>query len=423
MRAYGLYYFAELLNEVYSSIKQHKIRSFLTGFGISWGIFILILLLGAGNGFRAGMLDMFSGYASNSIWVTGNRITKSGKGSLQAGSRVFFDDEALKKLTRRFQEIQYIASESGLQVNNPILYKDRTGWFDVKGISENYLRIKSLEVDSGRVFNNLDYAGKRRVVIIGERVKESLFGEEDPTGKYVNIEGVLFTVVGVLKGGTIFSLMEQNSIYSPDVSLRHTYNLQPEYSTFGALLDPRTNIETFENRLRNFLSETAGIDKEDRGALYINNIQLQVKAFGMLFDGMNIFLWILGLCFLLTGAIGIMNIMFVVVNERTEEIGIRKALGATPASILHLIIMEALLITLSFGIIGSVSGFAAMQVYNWIVSAVQTGGEQIFSHASVDVSIVAAAFVLLILSGLGAGILPARKASKIMPMETLSKVV
>jgi putative ABC transport system permease protein len=413
----------ELLEEVYSSIKQHKVRSFLTGFGISWGIFILILLLGAGNGFRAGMLNMFSGYASNSIWVTGNRITKSGKSSMQAGSRVLFDDELLKKLKRRFQEIQYIASESGLQINNPVIYRDKTGWFDIKGISGNYLRIKSLEVDSGRVFNNLDYEGKRRVVIIGEKVKDILFENENPTGKYINIEGTLFTVVGILKGGTMFSLMEQNSIYSPDITLRNTYNLAYEYSTFGALLHENTNIETFEGRLRNFISETVGIDKEDRGALYINNIQLQVKAFGMLFDGMNIFLWILGLCFLLTGALGIMNIMFVVVNERTEEIGIRKAIGATPASILQLIITEALVITIGFGLTGSLFGFVAMKIYNWIVAALQTGQEQIFSKATIDLSIVIAAFVLLILSGLIAGILPARRASKIMPIETLSKVV
>ena len=414
---------SELLKEVYSSIKQHKVRSFLTGFSISWGIFILILLLGAGNGFRAGMLNLFSGYASNSIWVTGLRVTKSGKGTLQEGSRVLFNDELLNKLKRRFQEIKFIASESGLQINNPIRYRDKTGWFDVKGISENYLKIKSLEVDSGRVFNDFDYGEKRPVVIIGNRVSDVLFEKADPIGKHINIEGVIFTVIGTLKGGTVFSLMEQNSIYCPDVTLRNTYNLDFEYGTFGALLHENTAIETFEFRLRDFLSETIGIDKDDRSALYINNIQLQVKAFGMLFDGIDMFLWGLGLCFFLTGALGIMNIMFVVVNERTEEIGIRKAIGATPASILQLIIAEALVITISFGLTGALFGFFAMNIYNWIVLSLQTEQEQIFSKATINISIVIAAFVLLIVSGLLAGILPARKASKIMPIETLSKVV
>jgi putative ABC transport system permease protein len=413
----------ELLGEVYSSIKQHKIRSFLTGFGISWGIFILILLLGAGNGFRAGMLNMFSGYSSNSIWVTGNRITKSGKGSMPAGSKVFFNDELLKKLERRFSEIQYIASEWGLQINNPVIHDDRTGWFDIKGISENYLRIKSLEVDNGRVFNNLDYGKKRRVVIVGEKVKDILFENKNPIGEYINIEGVLFTVIGTLKGGTLFSIMEQNSIYTPNMTLRNVYNIDSEYSTFGALLHRNTIVETFENRLRDFLSEITDIDKEDRSALYINNIQLQVKTFGILFDGMDIFLWILGFCFFLTGALGIMNIMFVVVTERTEEIGIRKAIGATPASILQLIISEALVITVCFGLLGILLGFIVMRIYNWIVLVLQTGQEQIFSKATIDISIVLVVFILLILSGLIAGILPARKAAKIMPMETLSKIV
>ena len=398
-------------------------RSFLTGFSVSWGIFILILLLGAGNGFRAGVLNVFSGYASNSIWVTGARTTKPGKGSMQTGSQVLFNDDMLNKLKRHFQEIQFIASESGLKVNNPITYRDKTGWFDIKGISDNYLKIKSLEIGEGRIFNVWDYDNKRPVVIIGEKVKEILFDREDPIGKYINIEGVIFTVIGTLKAGTVFSMMEQNSIYSPATTLRSTYNLDSEYSTFGALLNENTDFKTFENRLRDFLSETTGIDKNDRSALFIINIQAQVKAFGMLFNGMNTFLWILGLCFFLTGALGIMNIMFVVVNERAEEIGIRKAIGATPASILQLIIAEALVITVFFGLAGAVLGFLAMQIYNWIVSSLQSGDQHIFSKATISLSIVFAAFVLLIISGLLAGILPARKASKIMPIETLSKIV
>jgi putative ABC transport system permease protein len=381
------------------------------------------LLLGAGNGFRAGMLNVFSGYASNSIWVTGTQTTKPGKGSMQAGSRVLFDDELLQKVKKRFPEIQFIASESRLQINNPIIYKNRTGIFDTKGISENYLKIKSIEVDSGRGFNNLDYKAKRTVAIIGEKVKETLFEKENPIGKSINIEGALFTVIGTLKGGTLFSLMEQNSIYCPDVTLRSTYNLDSEYSTFGALLSENTPSKTFEDQLRSYLSKTIGIDKDDHSALFINNIQLQVKAFGMLFNGMDKFLWVLGLCFFLTGALGIMNIMFVVVNERTEEIGIRKAMGATPASILELIISEALVITVCFGLIGTLFGYIAMVIYDWIVSSMQSGSQQIFSKATIDISIVLSAFVLLVISGLLAGILPARKAAKIMPIETLSKVV
>jgi len=413
----------EHLYEVYSSLRQHKVRSILTGFSITWGLFILIVLLGAGNGFRNGMLNMFSGYASNSIWVTGSRVSKATSGGLQTGAQVRFDEDLLNRLKRRFVEIQQIASEVNLPNTRPIVYKDNTGWFEIKGISEEYLNIKSLEIGSGRFLNDIDYREQRRSVIISEHVRDILFDKENPIGKYIGIEGVMFKVVGVLKGGTLFSMMEQTSIYTPSITLLNTFNLERKYSTFGAILNDNTTIETFEKRLRDYLAKEAGFANDDRGALFIINIQLQVKAFGMLFDGIDKFLWVLGLCFILSGMIGIMNIMLVVVKERTEEIGIRKAVGATPASIYQLIIIEALLLTIIFGIVGMLLGFAGMGVYNWVISALQTGQEQIFAKATIDFSIVLVSLLLLISAGVIAGLFPAKKAASIMPIETLSKVV
>ena len=409
--------------EVYSSLKQHKVRSVLTGFSITWGIFILIVLLGAGNGFRDGMLSMFSGYASNSIWVTGSRVSKATTSGLQTGAQVRFDDDLLNHLKNRFVEIQQIASEVSLSKSNPVIYKDNTGWFEIKGISEDYLTIKSLEIGNGRFLNHIDYQEKRRSVIISEHVRDILFNKEHPIGKYVNIEGVMFHVVGVLKGGTIFSMMEQNSIYIPSTTLLHTFNPERNYSTFGAILHNNTVIETFEGRLRDYLAKEVGFAKDDRGALYINNIQLQVKAFGMLFDGIDTFLWILGLCFILSGMIGVMNILLVVVKERTEEFGIRKAVGATPASIYKLIIIEALILTVVFGIVGMMFGFAGMGVYNWVVSAMQTDQEQIFAKATISVSVVLVSFLLLISAGAIAGLFPAKKAATIMPAKIFSKIM
>ena len=414
----------EQLHEVYSSLKQHKVRSALTGFSITWGIFILIVLLGAGNGFRDGLLSMFSGYASNSIWVTGGRVSKASTGGLQTGAQVRFDDELLYHLQHRFVEIQQIASEVSLTSSNPVIYKDNTGWFGVKGISEDYLSIKSLEIGSGRFLNHLDYKENRRSAIISEYVRDILFDKETPLGKFINIEGVMFQVVGILKGGTMFSMMEQNSIYIPSTTLLYTFNPERSYSTFGAILHNNTTIETFETRLRDYLAKEAGFNKDDRGALYILNIQQSVKAFGMLFDGIDKFLWILGLCFILSGMIGIMNIMLVVVKERSEEFGIRKAVGATPASIYRLIIIEALILTVLFGIVGMMLGFAGMGVYNWVVSAMQTGqDEQIFAKATISITVVLLAFLILVLSGVIAGLFPAKKAATIMPAETFSKIV
>ena len=414
----------EQLYEVFSSLKQHKVRSVLTGFSITWGIFILIVLLGAGNGLRDGMLSMFSGFASNSIWVTGSRISKASTGGLQTGAQVNFNDELLNHLQYRFIEIQQIASEINLSSSYPVINKDNTGWFMVKGISEEYLNIKSLEIGTGRFLNHLDYIENRRSAIISEHVRDILFDKEAPIGKFINIEGVMFQVVGILKGGTMFSMTEQNSIYIPSTTLLYTYNPERTYSTFGAILHNNTAFETFEIRLRNYLAKEIGFDKDDRGALYIMNIQLTVKSFGILFDAIDKFLWILGLCFILSGMVGIMNIMLVVVKERSEEFGIRKAVGATPASIYKLIIFEALILTVIFGIVGMIFGFAGMGVYNWIVSAVQTGGEeQIFAKATISFTVVLLAFLILVLSGVIAGLFPAKKAATIMPAETFSKIV
>ena len=413
----------EQLYEVYSSLKQHKVRAILTGFSITWGIFILIVLLGAGNGFRNGMMNMFSGYASNSIWVTGSRVSKATEGGLLTGAQVRFDEELLHRLKRRFAEIQQVASEVNLPNSRPVVYKENTGWFEVKGISEDYLNIKSLEIESGRFLNTIDYSEQRRSVIISEHVRDVLFDKENPVGKYLDIEGVMFFVVGVLKGGTIFSSMEQNSIYTPSSTLLNTFNLEKKYTTFSAILHANTAVETFEGRLRNYLAKEIGFDSNDRNALYITNIQLTVKAVRTLFDGVDKFLWALGLCFVLSGMIGVMNIMLVVVKERTEEIGIRKALGATPASIYRLIIIEALILTIGFGIIGMMLGFVGMGFYNWVVTAVQSGEEQIFAKATIDMLVVLASFLLLILTGAIAGLFPAKKAASIMPAETLSKVV
>jgi len=413
----------EQLHEVYSSLKQHKMRAILTGFSITWGIFILIVLLGAGNGFRSGMMSMFSGYASNSIWVTGSRVSRAVTGGIQTGAQVRFDEELLVRLRRRFIEIRQIASEVNLPSSQPVIYKENTGRFEVKGISEDYLNIKALEIGQGRFLNEKDYREQRRSVIISEHVRDILFDKESPVGKYINIEGVMFYVVGVLKGGTVFSLMEQNSIYTPSTTILNTFNLERKYATFGAILHDNTAIETFETRLRDYLAKEIGFANDDRSALYIINIQMQVKAFGMLFDGVNKFLWILGLCFVLSGMIGVMNIMLVVVKERTEEIGIRKAIGATPASIYKLIIIEALILTIVFGMTGMALGFVGMGVYNFVVSAVQSGDEQIFAKATIDMYVVLASFLLLISTGVIAGVFPAKKAASIMPAETLSKIV
>lgn len=410
----------EIIHEVYSSIAEHKLRSLLTGFGVAWGMCILIVLLGAGNGFKSGILTIFSSYASNSIWVTGNRTSKTSTTGLQLGVEVKFSDHLLAKTQNVFPQIKLITEEISLFNAKQVNYKDNAGYFQIKGAGEGYKNIKQLDLAAGSWLNPLDYNEERRSVVIGSRVKDVLFKNENPIGKSICISGVYFQVKGILSEGTIFNIAEQNSVYLPSITLINIFNLNREYNTFGILLDNNLTTDNFEQQLKNFLIKEIGFDKEDKSALYINNIQLQVKAFNSLFSGINTFLWILGICFLLSGMISIANIMLVVVKERTKEIGIRKALGATPRSIIQLIMLESVIITVAFGLVGLIFGSIGLVSYNWIISAIQSSQETIFEKGYVEYGIILISFAILIISGIIAGVWPAKKAGEVMPIHTLN---
>lgn len=412
----------DLLYEVFSSIKQHKLRSSLTGFGVAWGIFILIVLLAAGNGFKNGIFSLFEGYSSNSVWITGSSISKPVIGGLAIGAKLEFEESLLIRLKNRFPEIELITPEVSFQNGlSTVTYNETSGRFTVKGIGLEYMQIKTIEIDrSGRNFNNIDFDYSRRNVIIGKQVKDTFFENEDPVGKYINISGIYFLVIGEIADGNIFSSMEQMNIYMPNSTLYETFNVEPRFTTIGVLLNGNTNAISFENELRDFLADEMKFESSDRRAVYINNIQLQVEAFNVLFKGINTFLWILGICFLVTGMIGVTNIMLVSVKERTNEIGIRKAIGATPASIILIIIVEAIIITAIFGLLGLVFGYCGILIYNWIVLSLQTGSTAVFSKGEFDSATALISLLLLIISGTLAGLLPARKAAKIKPIETIN---
>jgi putative ABC transport system permease protein len=357
------------------------------------------------------------------MWITGFVIDEAQTGGLQKGQRVEFNDNILRKLKRQKSYIDFISPEITLRLSNHVVYKNHVGEFSIKGVGQSYMKIKQLEIGEGRNLNSLDYQNAQRHVIIGSRVKESLFGKRNAVGETIFILGISFYVIGVIKDGSLLSAGEINAVYMPDVIIERYFNLNKTYTTFGVLLKPDALVEKAEKEIKRFLMDELHISPADEQAIYINNIQLQVDSFNKLFDGIDIFLWTMGACILLCGIIGIVNIMLVNVKDRTPEIGIRKAIGATPSSILTSVVLESLIITLFFGSIGIALGYGGLFIYNFVLNAVQTGDSRIFEQAYIGKIYVILAMLTLIISGILAGVYPAQKAAAITPIKALNQFI
>ena len=410
----------EIFYEIFASLKQHKTRTILTGFGVAWGIFILIVLVGAGRGLQQGVMKNFKAFSQNSLMIYGGQVSTATPYGLQAGTRVEFDESLLTKLKLRYPQITSVSPEAGMGGNSSVTYKSTTSVFDVRGVWDEYMKIKILETDTGRLLNPLDSKYNRRVALIGSQVKNNLFGSEKALGEYIDIGGVFFQVIGVLKQGSALGGMDQNAIIIPYNTMRACYNKGEKFGSIAVMFKNDFNTQNIDQGLREFLARQLKFSKTDQQAVFIWNINTMVTSVNKLFSGINVFLWILGLCLLITGMVGISNIMLVVVKERTSEIGIRKAVGATPASIMKLIMSESLVVTTIFGLAGMILGFGGIRLFNWIVSSISQSEDNVLASANINTGVVIFALVLLILSGTLAGIFPARKAAAIMPVKTLN---
>ena len=397
--------------DILSSIVQHKMRSLLTGFGIGWGIFILVILLGVSAGTEQGVMKMLKGFAQSSIWVYGGSTIDH-----DSRRKVVFNDTHIQQIHDVFgEQIIEITPEISLPNYGSISYKQKSRNFAVKAVQKNYFDIKLLKIDTGRLLNINDNDEARNTAIIGEKVKGILFGNENPIGKDINIGDEFYRIVGTLKSGSVFDQAEQGTIFIPLQTAIKNYNVGDEFSVFGLSLKPNANANLVEKRIKHFLSQQLSFDISDKEALYIFNFEQQSNTFSKLFKGLNIFFWFIGICLLLSGIIGVTNIMFVVVNERTKEIGIRKAIGAKPQNIIAMILFESVGITVIAGSIGILLGSGTLKLLNLYLQST----DMIIKNTSVNLSIVIGAFIILILSGIAAGLVPATNAMKIKPIEAI----
>jgi putative ABC transport system permease protein len=398
--------------EIFATIRKNKLRTFLTGFSVAWGIFMLIVLLGSGNGLQNGIEYQFKSDATNTIWLYPGSTTMAFKG-MKPGRQINFTNEDYNFVKENIPGIEEISARYYFWENRIISYKKQFGSFDLICVHPDMQVIEKILIDQGRMLNQIDLLRNRKVVIIGLPVKEALFKNgENPLGEYIKVNGVPFKVVGVF---TDRSDRDQQRLYLPISTAQMIFNGGNKIHN----LTITTNIsvkesEALEQTLRTKLAKLHRFNSEDKSALYIGNTIKEFKQFQNMFMGIKLFVTVIGLFTIIAGVVGVSNIMIIVVNERTKEIGIRKAIGATPWSVIFLIIFESVIITAFAGYIGLVSGIGLLELVNKFMPP-----SDFFRSPEVNFNIAVAATLVLVFSGMLAGLFPAIKAARIRPVIAL----
>lgn len=410
--------------EIFSTIKKNKLRTFLTGFSVAWGIFMLIILLGAGNGLRNGIMQNFENMGTNRVEVWPRSTTMPYKG-MQTNRPIVLKNEDFEAISRENPEIDL--KTASISRSDTLSYKEEYNSYSLDGVHPDKATIDNIKMlkGNGRFINDIDIRQKRKVIVISPRIKEVLFKNEDPLGKYVNAGKVAYQVVGIYKD-------EENSnnapAYIPFSTAQALYNAG--YGLDGLTftingINTQEESDAFEERFRAQMARRHHYDPADKRAIGMwNTLEEYIMLNGMT-NGITLFIWIIGIGTLTAGIVGVSNIMLITVRERTREFGIRKAIGATPFSILKLIIVESILITAVFGYIGMVLGVGITEAINIAMESMNAGKStsrddmSIFLNPTVSLSIALASTGLLVIAGVLAGYFPARKAVKITAIEAM----
>ena len=400
--------------EILDTLRRNRLRTVLTGFAVAWGIFMLIILLGSGEGLSKGVEYQFRDDAINSIWISGGQTSKPFKG-LQPGRQVRFDNEDYGEVTTRVKGVEYSSARFLIFGNQQVNYGKEWGSFTIRAVHPGHRILERTKVIQGRYINELDIREFRKIALVGTLVKDALFHDEPALGKEIRINGIAFKVVGVFDDDG--SEQERELIYLPISTAQRTFNGQNRvnqilYTTGNATL---AESEVMAEQSRQILAQNHDYDPEDLRAIFLRNSVEAFQRFIGLMNAIRIFIWIVGIGTLLAGVVGVSNIMLVAVKERTKEIGVRKAIGATPGSIVGLVLKESILITAVAGYFGLVLGVGVLE----LVSSLLPADASFFRDPHVDLPIAAWATVLLVVAGGVAGFFPARRAASVQPVVAL----
>jgi len=399
--------------EIFSTIQKNKLRTFLTGFSVAWGIFMLMILLGSGNGLQNGVQKEFESSATNTIWVWSGQTSLPYKG-MKPGRNIQLVNEDYNAVKASVKGIDLSSSRYNIWGTNTLSYKKQFGSFNVRNVYPDYAEIEKLKITKGRYINQPDIEQFRKVTTISTQVEEALFKGEEPIGKYINVNGVPFKVVGIF---TDDDSRDDNMrlIYLPISTAQRVFSGDNRINTIALTVGDASVEESkqIEQDVRSKLAAQHKFDPTDPRAIFTWNSLEEFQKFMRLFASIKLFIWIIGFGTIIAGIVGVSNIMMIVVKDRTKEIGIRKAMGATPWSIVSLILQEAVLITSFAGYFGLVLGVVVLET---IGSKIES---PFFSRPSVDLDIALYALLLLVFSGALAGFIPARRAAAIKPIEAL----
>ena len=413
----------DFIQEIYGTIKRNKLRTALTGFAAAWGIFMLIVLLGAGNGLLNAFEQQSGNMAMNSFQIWPGQTSMPYQG-LKEGRNIKLTEKELdlpRQMTEHVTHDSAILQQGGVNLS----YKQDHLSIQLTGVMPNYPETNGLQLKEGRFINQSDMKGKRKVIVVHEKTAEMLLGQEksQAIGKYILASGIAYQIVGIYT-----TPMEEFSptAYLPYTTLQLIYNKGDGVGSLVFLTKDINDLpasETFEKEYRTAISKVKQFDAEDRSAIWVSNRFKQYLQQQTASDLLRTSIWVIGIFTLLSGIVGVSNIMLITVKERTHEFGIRKALGAKPHSILTLIIAESVTITTLFGYIGMIAGIAVTEYMNKVageqVMDIGVASATVFVNPTVDLHIAIQATLTLIIAGTLAGFFPARKAVMIRPIEAL----
>jgi putative ABC transport system permease protein len=405
--------------EIIGTMRKNKLRTFLTAFGVFWGIFMLVMLLGAGKGMQNGIERLFGEEAKNAFWIWSWRTSVPSHG-LKPGREIRFDNEDLAILTNQVEGVDFTAPRNNLFGEYVMRYKDKTAGFRVFGTTGNFLKINGEKLNMGRPLNELDEKERRKVIYMGERAKKVLFGDENPIGKWVDVKGIYFQVIGVYNTTENGGRNEERAMI-PFSTLQYTFGQQNRVGLISLTSIPGANHEAVKEQITKLLANKHKFAMEDTQAVGVNSNEEEQRRFMGLFAAIRMFVWVVGIGTLIAGIVGVSNIMLIIVKERTREIGVRKALGATPFSIVSLVIQESIVITAFSGYMGLLAGASLLDLMAWGIDMIEAGGGQMpfFYRPEIDLDVAFSATVILVIAGAIAGLMPAMRAANIKPIEAL----